>query len=263
MPHQRRRSGNTSMTDVRRSVTASDPSKPRRPGLSRKHTPQKLGRSHRERERDWTDSWDEERESFPQYCMTCEKQFMQHDEKQLYCSESCRRIDQNSSSSSVTLSSNYSTFHSSTPYQSTPEPRDIIPRATPSRPSSLYMHNDTSPPESPSTAYAQHSSAALSALRSLTLGGARPPSPTSSPTGAGGIGIWPFTRSAATSPSTSYTRPSAGFFSSTYDTSAYHHGPAYGYGYGYGDEGRPLPSRHAGGYGRPKSIELVTPTLGQ
>lgn len=61
------------MTDVRRAVTATDPSaKPRRPGMTRRHTPvsaQKLGRSHRERERerDWKESWDDERESFPQF----------------------------------------------------------------------------------------------------------------------------------------------------------------------------------------------------
>lgn len=76
MPHQRRRSGhtsgNTSYTDVRKSVTVSDMSKPKRPGLSRKHTPvsaQKLGKSHRERERQWEmeTSFDDERESFPQF----------------------------------------------------------------------------------------------------------------------------------------------------------------------------------------------------
>lgn len=64
--------------------------KPKRPSVARRQTPvsgQKLGRSHREREREMHDSWDDERESFPQFCMTCEKQFMPHDEKHLYCSD--------------------------------------------------------------------------------------------------------------------------------------------------------------------------------
>lgn len=255
------------MTDVRKSVTATDPSRPRRPGLSRKHTPQKLGRSYREREREWHDaSMDDERESFPQYCMTCEKQFMQYDDKHLYCSETCRRVDQNNSNSHSALSSDYSAFQSSStpyyPYASSHEPRDIIPRATPSRPSSMHFNN-TSPPASPSasTSYAHTSSAALSALRSLNIGGARPPSPSASPTSSGGMGIWPFTRSAATSPSTSYTKPSTGFYSTTYDATGHYHGS--GFGYGYGDESRPLPSRHAPAYGRPTSIELVTPTVGR
>lgn len=61
------------MTDVRKAVTATDPStKFRRPGMTRRHTPvsaQKLGQSHRERERerDRHDAWDDERESFPQF----------------------------------------------------------------------------------------------------------------------------------------------------------------------------------------------------
>ncbi|KAG7118052.1 hypothetical protein HYQ45_015623 [Verticillium longisporum] len=86
------------MTDVRRSVTATDPSRFKRPTtLSRRTTPnssaQKLGRSPREREREWQDSYDE-RESFPQFCMACEKQFLPHDDKFLYCSEACRLYDQ-------------------------------------------------------------------------------------------------------------------------------------------------------------------------
>ncbi|KAK8933071.1 hypothetical protein VCV18_001616 [Metarhizium anisopliae] len=59
------------MTDVRKSMTATDPtSKHKRPGMTRRHTPvnaQKLGRSHREREREHQDAWEDERESFPQY----------------------------------------------------------------------------------------------------------------------------------------------------------------------------------------------------
>ena len=86
--------------------------------MTRRQTPvsgQKLGRSHRERDRERHDTWDDERESFPQFwyvmtpvgtaiprvgatpanmwcfllhSMTCEKQFVPHDEKFLYCSDS-------------------------------------------------------------------------------------------------------------------------------------------------------------------------------
>lgn len=59
------------MTDVRKAVTATDPSsKHKRPSMARRHTPvaaQKLGRSHREREREYHESWEDERESFPQF----------------------------------------------------------------------------------------------------------------------------------------------------------------------------------------------------
>ncbi|KAI0128659.1 hypothetical protein BJ170DRAFT_339729 [Xylariales sp. AK1849] len=276
MHHSRRKSGhastNTSMTDVRKAVTVSDVSRPRRPPtLSRRSTPQsvpKLGKNPRNREREWAEervSWEDERESFPQYCMTCEKQFIPQDERVIYCSEACRRHDQ----SSVSLSSAYppSRGHDShgghLPFYSAgnPEPRDIIPRASPSRPSSTYF----SPPTTP-TSSTQYTSA-VSALRSLTIRPPSPPSPTTST-----ASIWPFTRSAATSPSTSYTK-SSNFFSSTYDSGygASGYGAsgygASGYSYGYTTNGassdRPLPSRKPGHYGRPKSIELVTPMVGR
>ncbi|EFY90206.1 hypothetical protein MAC_03721 [Metarhizium acridum CQMa 102] len=251
MHHHRRKSGhgqNTSMTDVRKSVTATDPtSKHKRPGMTRRHTPvnaQKLGRSHRERERDYQDAWEDERESFPQYCMTCEKQFVPHDERHLYCSETCRRVDQQNSSSHSSQIRNQ-------------EPRDIIPRASPSRPNSMQFSQ--SPPASPGTIPASHHISALSALRSLNIG---PPSPPS-PTGSNGGSLWPFSRSVATSPASSYRRPSGPYLSSTYDT-GHHYGPgAYTYDSGSHGLDRPLPTRHPGAYSRPKSIELVTPVLGR
>lgn len=115
--HQRHRSGHlsahSSTTDIRKTVGVSDMSKPKRPAVSRRQTPvsfQKLGKSQRERERDQQLMWDDERESFPQYwyveintcrlpcsymndwltqpnSMTCEKQFLPHDDKHLYCSD--------------------------------------------------------------------------------------------------------------------------------------------------------------------------------
>jgi hypothetical protein len=97
--HSRRRSGhasgNTSLTDVRKAVTATDPSYKKyssRPApMTRRITPQsvpKLRRSTRDREKEEEDRWwDEERESFPEYCMICEKQFVPLDDQSLYCSQ--------------------------------------------------------------------------------------------------------------------------------------------------------------------------------
>ncbi|KAI1333770.1 hypothetical protein F5Y15DRAFT_324898 [Xylariaceae sp. FL0016] len=259
MHHSRRKSGhvsnNSSVTDVRKPVTTSDLSRPRRPQvLTRRstNTVQKLGKNPRDREREWEDErwWEDERESFPQFCMTCEKQFIPQDESVLYCSEACRNHDRSSSSSLHSSAKPHDPYGGNMPFYSAgnSEPRDIIPRASPSRPSSTYW----SPPTTPTNS--QYTSA-VSALRSLSIRPPSPPSPVSA-----NASMWPFARSAATSPSTSYTRPS-GFYSSTYD-GAY---AASGYGYGYSANGttsdRPLPTRKPNAYSRPKSIELVTPMI--
>ncbi|KAI8634554.1 hypothetical protein F5Y19DRAFT_469614 [Xylariaceae sp. FL1651] len=262
MHHSRKKSGhvstNSSLTDVRKAGSAADPSRSRRPQtLTRKSTPQvlqKLGKNPRDREREWEEErWSEdERESFPQYCMTCEKQFIAQDERFLYCSEACRKHDQSatiSSHSSVKMHNGYNS--GSLPFYAAghPEPRDIIPRASPSRPSSNYF----SPPTTPTSS--QYTSA-ISALRSLNRRPPSPPSPVST-----NASIWPFTRSAATSPSTSYTKP-LNFYSSTYDggyaASAYGHTTS-----GMTTSDRPLPTRKPTAYSRPKSIELVTPMIGR
>ncbi|GAB1320484.1 hypothetical protein MFIFM68171_10694 [Madurella fahalii] len=257
--HHRRKSGyasgNTSLTDVRKAVTASDLSyrkhSSRSAAMTRRITPQtapKLGKTSRDREKEWDEDhwWDEERESFPQYCMICEKQFVPTDDQFLYCSETCRMHDQNSAGASAAPSC-YGSSHSATQYpffSGPPEPRDIIPRASPSRPSSTHI----SPPITPAT------QSAVSALKSLSI---RPPSPTS-PVGTYHSSIWPFARS-ATSPGNSYSRPTT-IFSSTYDGAYYGTGGADSYGT---SSDRPLPSRRPATYSRPKSIELVTPMLGR
>ncbi|KAK4115393.1 hypothetical protein N656DRAFT_787911 [Canariomyces notabilis] len=259
MHHHRRksgsRSGNTSLTDVRKAVTASDLASKKhtsRPAaMTRKTTPQtipKLGKNPRDREKEWEEDrwWDEERESFPQYCMICEKQFVPSDDQFLYCSETCRMHDQNSAGLSSTLS-HYASSHRTTQYpffSGPPEPRDIIPRASPSRPNSTHF--------SPTTTSTTQS--AIAALKSLAISTPSPPSPV----GTYHSSIWPFGRS-ATSPSNSYSRP-ATVFPSTFD------GPYYGAtttdSYGTSSD-RPLPSRRPAHYSRPKSIELVTPMLGR
>lgn len=163
----------------------------------------------------------------------------------------CRQFDQeNSTPTAVYPSRHSSNLTTHYPFYAAghPEPRDIIPRASPSRPSPSHNY---SPPITPDTA--THTSA-ISALRSLTI---RPPSPPS-PSGSYHTSIWPFTRSAATSPTNSYTRPTSGMFASTYDVGYYATG--YGSAAGYDTE-RPLPSRRPGTYSRPKSIELVTPMV--
>ena len=249
--------------------------------MARKTTSQtshKLAKSPRSRDREYQEHWwEEERESFPQYCMSCEKQFVPQDDRFLYCSEACRVHDQNhhsadasaaaaaarsyASPSSVTSPSPASLY----PYYSAAnaESRDIIPRASPSRPNSMHY----SPPATPSQA--NHSSAIL-ALRSLSIRDSSPPSP-------GGImgtyhpNIWPFTSTGTSSarggagtasPSTSYSRPASTVFSSTYDSAYY--GGGGGGGGGAPTLERPHPPlRRAGTYSRPKSIELVTPMVGR
>ncbi|KAI1735519.1 hypothetical protein F4680DRAFT_300981 [Xylaria scruposa] len=260
MHHHRKKSGhastNSSMTDVRKAGSTADPSRSRRPQtLTRKSTPQalqKLGKNPRDREKEWEEEqWSEdERESFPQYCMTCEKQFIAQDERFLYCSEACRRHDQTATTLSHSSVRTYGGYNSGTlPYYASgnPEPRDIVPRASPSRPSSNYF----SPPTTPTSS--QYTSA-VSALRSLSRRPPSPPSPVST-----NASIWPFTRSAATSPSSSYTHHS-NVYPSTYDggyqTSVYSQTSS-----GMVTSDRPLPLRNPPAYSRPKSIELVTPLM--
>ncbi|KAI1814833.1 hypothetical protein GGS20DRAFT_379610 [Poronia punctata] len=262
MHHSRRKSGhgstNSSMTDVRKAGNTTESTRPRRPQtLTRKSTPQtlqKLGKSSRTREREWEQGqWsDDETETFPQFCMTCEKQFIVQDERVLYCSEACRKHDQTLAASYAPVSMYGGYGSGNLPFYGAEnqEPRDIIPRASPSRPNSNYF----SPPATPTNNQYPKS---VSALRSLSR---RPPSPPS-PASMNASGIWPFTRSAATSPSSSYSTPS-NVYSSTYDgaytTSAYHHSASGG----VMTSDRPLPTRNPPAYSKPKSIELVTPVLG-
>lgn len=157
--------------------------------------------------------------------------------KTLTATYRCRFEDQSSSSAAP---AHYSS-HPPTQYpvySGQPEPRDIVPRASPSRPSSTNFSTPTTP--------------AVSALSSaLSI---RPPSP-GSLAGTYHPNIWPFSRSSA-SPSNSYTKPTANYYSSTWD-------PVYGYD-AYGSSAdRPLPARRPNMYSRPKSIELVTPMLGR
>ncbi|OAA67981.1 hypothetical protein SPI_00176 [Niveomyces insectorum RCEF 264] len=309
MHHSRRKSGhglpNTSMTDVRKAAAATgDASGSSSRHRSSKHASNSNGTSTSRRSgggsqpttrhskstttssRDAEPTFDEdywyddERESFPQFCMTCDKQFVTKDDRLLYCSEACRDYDQQYGASISTqhFKDSYANHSSSSRtysvyYNDNTEPRDIIPRAAPSRPSSTYFSLPTSSAAagakasvSASTA-ASTSSSAIAALRSLSLRDASPPSP---PLPSSASGIWPFShRSTAASPSTSYGRPSGPVYAATYDQGYYRTGAPNYYApdagqssAGLGTE-RPLPIRRPGSYSRPKSIELVTPLLGQ
>ncbi|KAK4190087.1 hypothetical protein QBC35DRAFT_111454 [Podospora australis] len=252
MHHHRRKSGhtsgNTSMTDVRKAVTASDFSTYKkhssRPAtMTRRITPQspsalKLGKSPRDRERELDEErwWDEEREAFPQYCMYCETQFLPSDDQSLYCSDRCRYDDELTPSR---LTSRDTRPHPQQPYPlgsySVPEPlRDIVPRASPS--------GHFSPPTTPATHHP-------SSIKSFAY---RPPSPPS-PVGTFHSHQWAG-RSTQTSPGSSYVKTN--YFPSTYD------GVYYGADHYGSSTDRPLPTRRPGVYSRPKSIELVTPMLG-
>lgn len=153
--------------------------------------------------------------------MTCEKEFAS-DGRELYCSEICRSSDFVSPASIPTQTS-YSR-HPST-YTASPG-RDVIPRASPSRPTpSNYF---SSPPITPlepasqshhdpnSPYYPRRHSAAVAALRNISV---NPPSPNSphAPASASG-GFWPFGGHAAQSPQYA-TRPSPSLFPATYDVS--------------------------------------------
>ncbi|EPE04904.1 hypothetical protein F503_00058 [Ophiostoma piceae UAMH 11346] len=286
MHHTRRKSGHGSMTDVRKAASASDSkyrtssskqttssgthSSSRRPGTtqSSSKSSSKYSSSRDQDEDYW---YDDERESFPQFCMTCEKQFVAKDDHFLYCSEACRDYDQEHGAS-ISTQHFKDSYISSRIYAHQPqEPRDIIPRASPSRPSSTYYSHPSAgmPSAMSSTMPNTSTSSAIAALRSLSLRDASPPSPTTAPTSAG---IWPFSsssRSTATSPSNSYTQSSA-VYATTYDNGYYRTGAPNYYSYGSESAGfagagaeRPLPPRRPGSYSRPKSIELVTPLLGQ
>lgn len=135
-----------------------------------------------------------------------------------------------------------------------PEPRDIIPRAVPSRPNSTYFGSSTVSTDITANSGAQ---------RLFSTSSARPQSPPS-PTTASSGNLWPFSRSVATSPSGSYSNADDHHSSTTAGAypSTYHVGTTgYGYAYGYSGMDRPLPSRQGGAYSRPKSIELVTPMI--
>lgn len=127
--------------------------------------------------------------------------------------------------------------------------RDIIPQASPSRPTSTLFASSPSDEDYYPSHRSYHESAVDALRSSLSSMAVRPPSPSSPTSGS----IWPFRRASAapsiSSNEGSYHKPSY-MTSATYDAGYYHR---------YGNQERPLPTRTP--YSRPKSIELVTPIL--
>ncbi|KAI0997353.1 hypothetical protein K3495_g10830 [Podosphaera aphanis] len=107
-------------------------------------------------------------ESFPQYCMTCEKQLELAKNSSLYCSESCRTHDQSfdplkdfeptrsRNSSCLTLTTLCAENLLSTPYPA--EGPDIIPPLSPTPPTHSCISLTAGP-----------SNSALESLRSLSI----------------------------------------------------------------------------------------------
>lgn len=210
---------------------------------SSRHRSERERDRDRDRERDEDHSGRDSGESFPQYCMTCEKQFLPANNTYLYCSEGCRLHDQappqplrmNSYPASYTPSSPpltpYTRQYTSGSAAVTPsheEGPDIIPRFSPtqSRPRS-YFNSDPYPQSyqapaysaSPPQAYANSgSSTALASLRELATalprtGSSRrepesPPKSSASSINRTGSGVWnyiPFAGSKAATPTPSAT----------------------------------------------------------
>ncbi|KAM3073621.1 hypothetical protein ACMFMG_004494 [Clarireedia jacksonii] len=280
--------------------------------LPRRNTPQHTPRvgavsNPKSKERERCDVEKDNGESFPQFCMTCEKQFIPANNTFLYCSDECRLHDQaptySSRSSSYAVTPNsppltpYTRASSSLPpvLFSREEPRDIVPRLSPtqSRPrsyfnSSPYPTDFSIPYQAPpaslpngniyssgSDTQTSHSSTALASLRELATALPRthpahePESPTS-PISRTSSHVWnyiPFASKTATptpvaTPGNSYTNGSTNYSArrSREDLYSVGGGQPYINTGGMGMD-RPLPPRSGPGvYGhRPRSIDLVTP----
>jgi len=194
--HTRRKSGNPVMVSEKRASSSTRPAPLSRKSTS--HSIPKVTKTVSSKDREYEGERDSG-ESFPQFCMTCEKQFVPANNAFLYCSETCRLHDQATTYTS-TLNP-YPTPNSPplTPYtrtfSSTPavypqdEGPDIIPRLSPTQsrprsyfnpypselsssyqaaapPASLPTRHSYSPQTTTST-YTSHSSTALASLREL------------------------------------------------------------------------------------------------
>ncbi|ESZ97158.1 hypothetical protein SBOR_2414 [Sclerotinia borealis F-4128] len=265
----------------------------------RKTAPQIITKGGRSKEREGQYVEKDNGESFPQFCMTCEKQFTPANNTFLYCSDQCRLHDH---APTYTSRSNlYATAPNSpplTPFMSSgtlyspEEPRDIVPRFSPtqSRPRSYF--NSSPYPTDFSTSYQTasaslpashfytssqadtHSSSALQSLRGLATALPRihhPQEPESPPTTAlarTSSQVWnymPFTSKTTTptplsTPGNSYSNSGTSYSArrSREDLYSFGNGQIY---ISSGGMDRPLPPRSGpGGYAhRPRSIDLVTP----
>ncbi|QSZ37703.1 hypothetical protein DSL72_008802 [Monilinia vaccinii-corymbosi] len=290
--HVRRKSGKESAVVAEKRTS--------RPTTLHKKTTQATTKAARNKEVESQSAKDNE-ESFPQFCMTCEKQFTPANSAFLYCSEQCRLHDQaptytsrSNSHAMAPHSPPLTPFMSSTPLYSPEEPRDIVPRLSPtqSRPrsyfnSSPYSTDFSDSYQAPSTSLPTshfytssqadtRSSSALASLRELATALPRtsqpqePESPPPTALSRTSSQVWnymPFTSKTTTptpvpTPGNSYSNSSTGNSArrSREDLSSFGNGQTYTTLGGLGMD-RPLPPRSGpGGYGhRPRSIDLVTP----
>ncbi|KAH7123182.1 hypothetical protein EDB81DRAFT_227053 [Dactylonectria macrodidyma] len=113
--------------------------------MTRRYNRSKIPRCRTEHEQELSILMEEDGEIFPHFCLTCEKEFIPHDHMFLFCSEDCRRIDQATIPAPAASACHHTTYNY--PFYSalTPAPRDIIPQASPSRPT-IGLPNSISAP---------------------------------------------------------------------------------------------------------------------
>ncbi|KAB8291706.1 hypothetical protein EYC80_006504 [Monilinia laxa] len=289
--HVRRKSGKESSAVAEKRTS--------RPTNMHRKTTQITSKAARSKEREAQYVKDNE-ESFPQFCMTCEKQFTPANNTFLYCSEQCRLHDQ--APTYTSRSNSYATapnsppltpFMSSATLYSPEEPRDIVPRLSPtqSRPRSYFNSSTCSIDysdsyQAPSTSLPTsrfytsqadtHSTSALDSLRELATALPRthptqePESPPTTALSRTSSQVWnymPFTSKTTTptplpTPGNSYSNSSISQSArrSREDLYSFGNGQTFTNTGGMGMD-RPLPPRSGpGGYvHRPRSIDLVTP----
>ncbi|KAG9230008.1 hypothetical protein BJ875DRAFT_386096, partial [Amylocarpus encephaloides] len=228
--HSRRKSGNHNVHEKKtsRPSTVSRRTAPSHPGKVANTWNGGRTSSSRDRDRD-DEAVRDSGESFPQFCMSCEKQFQAVDDTFLYCSEPCRLHDQNPTPVHDTSYSHPHTPSSPplTPYSrhflSLPPPDegpDIIPRFSPTQssprsyfspepgPSSFQAPTYSHSPPRASRDDRRTSSTALASLRELATALPKtsskrgdpesPPRSDSSSISRTGSGVWdymPFTSS--------------------------------------------------------------------
>ncbi|KAH6664973.1 hypothetical protein B0J14DRAFT_492931, partial [Halenospora varia] len=254
--HSRRKSG--------KDYVAAEKKASRPAPLSRKSTPQhntrtvsgwSSGRSSTRDRDSQEESARDSGESFPQFCMTCEKQFLPANNTFLYCSETCRLHDQTptgrTSSYPATPSSPpltpYSRHFSSLPGSTPDEGPDIIPRFSPtqSRPRS-YFNSDPYPASYQPPTYStppkhdrsNRNSTALASLRELATALPKssrngepesPPKSSASSMSRTGSGVWnymPFTSNSKNSTPTPSATPGNSYGNGTYSVSQSYGGAA-------------------------------------
>ncbi|KAJ9417884.1 hypothetical protein QL093DRAFT_2422153 [Fusarium oxysporum] len=103
--------------------------------MIRQHTPSKIARCPAQQTQKDLGFAAEEENIFPYFCMTCDREFTPYDHQLLYCSLSCRKCDQDTNAKLTNSACHNNSNTANLPFYSasTPAPRDIVPRASPTR----------------------------------------------------------------------------------------------------------------------------------